>query len=298
MVDKKISALAAASTPLTGTEILPVVQSGATVNVSIANITAGRSISASGLTLSGGTANTIPYLNASNVVTTSTALQFDGTNIGLGLTPNASVLRSIESSFGIVIGRDAANIVHNAYYGASGWTYISSNFASQAYQDDGAHIWYTAPSGTAGNLISFSERMSLNQPGNLTLNSGNLIVGTAGKGIDFSANGGDVLSQYDEGTWTVVWTNLTGTPASTTGYYTRIGRVVYFTYSPGSGSITAVAASTRFSLPFTPLIEAAGTQISQNVAFSATTLILPSNSSCYVGTFTSNFMVFSGTYIV
>lgn len=108
----------------------------------------------------------------------------------------------------------------------------------------------------------------------------------------------NTLDDYEEGTWTVTWTNLTGTPSNLTGYYTKIGRVVYFTYSAGATSVTATAGLTRFSLPFAPAIEASGTQISQNVNFSFTTLLLPSNSTCYVGTFTSNFMVFSGTYIV
>ena len=42
MADKKISALTAATTPLAGTEVLPIVQSSATVKVSVANLTAGR----------------------------------------------------------------------------------------------------------------------------------------------------------------------------------------------------------------------------------------------------------------
>jgi hypothetical protein len=46
MADKKISALSSASTPLAGTEVLPIVQSGATVQVSVANLTAGRAVSA------------------------------------------------------------------------------------------------------------------------------------------------------------------------------------------------------------------------------------------------------------
>jgi hypothetical protein len=126
----------------------------------------------------------------------------------------------------------------------------------------------------------------------------NLTAGRAISATSIQFGSGTVLSTYEQGTWTVVWTSLTGTPASTTGYYTKIGRMVYFTYSTGSGSITATAGSTRFSLPFAPAIEASGTQISQNVNFSFTTLLLPANSSSYVGTFTSNFMVFSGAYHV
>jgi hypothetical protein len=44
MADKKISALTSATTPLAGTEVLPIVQSGATNKVSVANLTAGRAV--------------------------------------------------------------------------------------------------------------------------------------------------------------------------------------------------------------------------------------------------------------
>jgi hypothetical protein len=51
MADTKISALPASTTPLAGTEVLPIVQSGVTKQVSVANLTAGRAISATQLTL-------------------------------------------------------------------------------------------------------------------------------------------------------------------------------------------------------------------------------------------------------
>lgn len=50
MADKKISALTAASTPLAGTEVLPIVQSGATVKVPVSDLTAGLDVSASTMT--------------------------------------------------------------------------------------------------------------------------------------------------------------------------------------------------------------------------------------------------------
>jgi len=53
MADKKISALTAATTPLAGTEVLPIVQSGSTVKVSVTNLTLGRAVSASSLTSTG-----------------------------------------------------------------------------------------------------------------------------------------------------------------------------------------------------------------------------------------------------
>ena len=51
MADKKISALTGATTPLAGTEVLPIVQSGATVKVAVSDLTAGRSFDALGMTL-------------------------------------------------------------------------------------------------------------------------------------------------------------------------------------------------------------------------------------------------------
>lgn len=58
MADKKISQLTGATTPLAGTEELPLVQGGVTKKVTAANITAGRSVSASELLAS--TGNFVP----------------------------------------------------------------------------------------------------------------------------------------------------------------------------------------------------------------------------------------------
>ena len=54
MADAKISALPASTTPLAGTEVLPIVQSGATKQVSVANLTVGRALSASSVTATTG----------------------------------------------------------------------------------------------------------------------------------------------------------------------------------------------------------------------------------------------------
>ena len=54
MADSKISALPASTVPLAGTEVLPIVQSSTTRQVSVANLTAGRAISATQLTLTTG----------------------------------------------------------------------------------------------------------------------------------------------------------------------------------------------------------------------------------------------------
>ena len=89
---------------------------------------------------------------------------------------------------------------------------------------------------TASGAISAGAASSI--AGNLTLSNGNLILGTSGNGIDFSAtaNGSgtmtsELLDDYEEGTWTPVYQNDQGpfgtvTYDSNSGRYTRIGRVV------------------------------------------------------------------------
>ena len=54
MADTKISALPASTTPLVGTEVVPLVQSGATKKVAVSDLTAERSVSAADMTLSTG----------------------------------------------------------------------------------------------------------------------------------------------------------------------------------------------------------------------------------------------------
>lgn len=80
MANAKVSALTAATTPLAGTEVLPIVQSGVTKQVSIANVTAGRVIAATGATLSGLTASSAVATDASKNLT-SVANTGTGNNV-------------------------------------------------------------------------------------------------------------------------------------------------------------------------------------------------------------------------
>jgi hypothetical protein len=84
MADVKISALPASTVPLAGTEVLPIVQSGATKKTSVESVL--TSVQPSG------TANGVTYLNGSKVLTSGTALTFDGTNLGVGPTTPESRL--------------------------------------------------------------------------------------------------------------------------------------------------------------------------------------------------------------
>ena len=75
MADKKISALTSATTPLAGTEVLPIVQSGSTVKVAVSDLTAGRAVSALSLTsTNGATIQGLTVGRGAGAVATNTAV--------------------------------------------------------------------------------------------------------------------------------------------------------------------------------------------------------------------------------
>jgi hypothetical protein len=125
------------------------------------------------LGLAGGTANGVAYLNGSKVLTTGSALTFDGTNFGLGVTPATwSQSKAIQLNAIGCFRADTGTVgINNNAYFNSGWKYLTNNFAATYETNSGIHAWFTAPSGTAGNAITFTQAMTLDA-------SGNLLVGT------------------------------------------------------------------------------------------------------------------------
>lgn len=181
MADVKISGLPAATTPLAGTEVLPIVQSGSTVKVANNDLR--------------------PKQIQSNA--TSGVLQISG--------PAAAATRVM--------------------------TVPDANF--------------TAARTDAANSFT----------GNQTLSTGNLIQGTAAKGVNFTANSAaagmtsQLLNWYEEGTWTPAFSSTGATfyYSTQTGKYVRIGSLVYafFQFGMGAGaSGTVTNAVTIAGLPF------------------------------------------------
>lgn len=129
MADAKISALPSSTTPLAGTEVVPLVQSGVTKKVTVADLTAGRSVSMLGLTLTGGTATGVAFLNASKVVTTGTDLVFDSANIRLGIGV-ASPAATLDALGVVRISANAsgnASLTANATTGAAAYAMITTS---------------------------------------------------------------------------------------------------------------------------------------------------------------------------
>lgn len=110
-------------------------------------------------------------------------------NLGLGVTPSAwggTGVKAIDIGTRSAIYSGGAGqplIAYNFYYNGTNNIYKASSYASAYQQNDGQHQWFTAPSGTAGNAISFTQAMTLDASGNLgvgrTNPSGRLHVQTA-----------------------------------------------------------------------------------------------------------------------
>jgi hypothetical protein len=110
-------------------------------------------------------------------------------NLGLGVVPSASTVRALQVPSDTVVGSQGTglNITTNAYFDGS-WKYHATGAATWYQQSSGAHAWWTAPSGTAGNAITFTQAMTLDTSGNLlvgntTFNSNlvGVICGTTGR---------------------------------------------------------------------------------------------------------------------
>ena len=115
---------------------------------------------------------------------------------------------------------------------------VGGDLIMYRYDDAGSYL---------GGMLTFTR-----SNGNLTVMDGNLVIGTSGKGINFSAAGGDVLSTYDEGTWTPSDQSGAGlTFTSADGWFVRVGREVFAHYYITYPVTASVAANVIGGLPFT-----------------------------------------------
>jgi hypothetical protein len=153
--------------------------------------------------------------------------------IGIGVTPNAwftsggyKVLQ-IGAGLSLDSGNDfRARLASNAYVNTSGdWAYANAGFASNYTQTSGTHVWSTAPSGAAGNAITFTERMTITAAGAVTRPSQPFAMGALASNQSISLSTFTTLAfQTNQGFYGVntgsCWNNSTYTfTAPVTGVY-------------------------------------------------------------------------------
>jgi hypothetical protein len=158
---------------------------------------AGANGSASTPAVQGEDTNTGVFFPAADTVAVATGgserMRVDSSgNLGLGVTPLTDVFSpNFQIKRAILTGgsNDRATLSYNYYRPSAVNTYIASDFATSYVQISGQHAWLTAPSGTAGNAITFTQAMTLDASGNLLVGKTTQDFG-ATNGFEFYSGGG------------------------------------------------------------------------------------------------------------
>lgn len=259
MADKKISQLPAATLPLAGTELLPIVQSGTTDNITINNLAVGniKSNATTGVLQVSG-----PAAGTTRVMTTPNA-NFTAARTDAGQTFSGSQT---------ITGNVTAQGYGNVYYKIQSLDSANYRMAIKMSADDESLVitsgsdykvltttGYSTPDTTriyAGN----AEQLRVLSSGNVTAVTGNFVVGTSGKGIDFSATPqpagmtSELLSDYEEGTWTPAITTTGGSVSvgQNTGIYVKVGKAVHYSAFINVASVSSPTGNVKITgLPYT-----------------------------------------------
>ena len=139
MANAKISALNSASTPLAGTEVLPIVQGGVTKQVSVANLTAGRAVSGTQFTSTIAT-GTAPFVVSSTTevanlkaATATTAAGLSATlAIGSGGT-NQTAYTAPSGTVKGLIYYDGTSFANDTVVTDEGYDTTNNNLVSRGY---------------------------------------------------------------------------------------------------------------------------------------------------------------------
>ena len=194
MANAKITALPVAITPLAGTEVLPIVQSGVTDQVSVANLTAGRAVATGNLTVTGtaSVSSTADVAGNFSVATNKfnvTAASGNTTTAGtLGVTGLTTVTGGLVGGVQSLSGPGAVNL-----------TTLTTAFTSTGTGDA-----LTLANGTAGQVktVVYVAEAAGGDTGILTPTSR---IGYAS--ITLTAVGNSVTLQYLSTGWAVLAVN-------------------------------------------------------------------------------------------
>jgi len=240
MADKKISALTAATTPLAGTEVLPIVQSSTTVKVSVADVTKGRTIQTTGIndnnnnevitiTTTASAVNEITIANAATGANPVISATGSDTNIGITLTPKGTGNAVLTTGNLVVANGNGINFSATAH--AAGMT-------SELLADYEEGTWtpeYDAFAGTFSTLTYTTQQGTYTRVGRTVICQFYIIVnavtvGTAAtllllKGFPFAINVGANAGAQSNGyiNFYIGWTTNAPTLINYAGFTDKLG---------------------------------------------------------------------------
>ena len=200
-----------------------------------------------GTTLSGSTDNTVCTVTGANAIQGESGLTYNGTRLDV-TTGDLQVIGGEGGDAEIRIVADQG--------------------------DDGSDYWRIASQASNNKLKlasyasgSWVDKVNVDTSGNLEVVGGNLVIGTSGKGIDFSADGNaggmssELLDDYEEGTFTPEFNSGGAASAcyasglsysSQVGVYRKVGNVVHFIIKIQVSSGTLKSGVLQINnLPFT-----------------------------------------------
>jgi len=248
MADVKISGLPASTLPLAGTEVLPLVQSGVTKKVASDDLTVKnvRSNTTTGILQVAG-----PGAATTRVMTTPDA------NFTVARTDAGQTFTGVNTFTSPKIITDISDTNGNELLKVTA-TASAVNEITVANAATGNNPVLSA----TGSDTDIGITLTPKGTGNAVLTSGNLVISTSGKGIDFSATPGtgtsELFADYEEGTWTPVVADAeTGgnvaVSANVQGRYTKVGNLVTVSFEAANIDKTGMTAGNSVfirGLPF------------------------------------------------
>jgi hypothetical protein len=147
-------------------------------------------------------------------------------NLGLGVVPSAwgSAVKALQIGNSSLAGSSTQMLLSQNYvFNGSTDAYIANGPAAQYYQVGGTHQWRTAPSGTAGAAISFTQAMTLDS-------SGNVGIGTSSPVTVARASFGNSAA-----TTPAMWAAYFGTNSALAAAPPNFGISLGWNYSGGNG---------------------------------------------------------------
>ncbi len=172
--------------------------------------------------------------------TPTSGMRLDGSgNLGLGATPSSwgGGIHALELANGVsfAAGSSASAFVGCNWYFGSADTYKTTAAASRYQQFAGTHQWHIAPSGTAGNPITFNTAMTLD-------NSGNLLLGTTTASWNAAGRG---LIEINGSTASLIGLKVNGTQG---GYLYATGTDLYLTNNQAGNLFLGSSGVTRVTI--------------------------------------------------